>query len=185
MPSAARAWSRRRAGARSATGGAVALGGLAGGAPPGARSLAMAPTSLAGPVVVAAAEVMLQEDVEDDEQITAAHLLQTQLGLAGGAVGPRDRDDGVGVAADHGLQWQLDGQVEVRRQQRPDVVDDLALVGLEGVGGVVVAVAEQQPDAQVDQPVERQLEGRVVVDLRAGHEPRPEGAVKALLQQSV
>src|SRR4051794_6785064 len=48
--------------------------------------------------VVAAAEVVLEEDVEHDEQVAAAHLGQAQLGLAVGAVGPRDREDRVGVA---------------------------------------------------------------------------------------
>jgi hypothetical protein len=66
-----------------------------------------------GAVVVAAAEMVLEEHVQDDEQIAAAHLLQFQLRGAVLAVGPRDRHHVVGVAADDRLQRHLDGQVEV------------------------------------------------------------------------
>ena len=44
------------------------------------------------------------------------------------------------------------------REQRLDVVDDLAAVGLEGVGRVVVAVPEQRPDAPVDERLIDQLQ---------------------------
>ena len=64
----------------------------------------------------------------------------------------------VGVPPHDRLQRHLDGQVEVVGEQRLDVVDDLAAVGLEGVRRVVVAVTEEEPDAEVHEAVERQLE---------------------------
>src|SRR5450755_2394256 len=63
--------------------------------------------------IVAAAQVLLEPYVQDDEQIPAPHFLQPELGLAVTPVGPADRDHGVAVAARDGLERQLHGQVEV------------------------------------------------------------------------
>ena len=63
--------------------------------------------------VVAAAEGFLEPDVEDDEKIAAAHLLDLELGDARFSVGPGDWDDRVVVAASDRLEWHLDGEVEV------------------------------------------------------------------------
>src|SRR6266540_6387300 len=57
-----------------------------------------------GAAVVAAGQMVLEEDVEHDEQVAAAHLLQPQLGLAVGPVRPGDRDDRVGVPAHDRLE---------------------------------------------------------------------------------
>jgi hypothetical protein len=46
------------------------------------------------------------------------------------------------------------------REQRAQALDHLAPVGLERVGGVVVPVAEERADAEVDDPVRQQLEQR-------------------------
>src|SRR6185503_6392819 len=54
--------------------------------------------------VVTAREVMLEEDVEDDEHVARAHLLQGQLRLPGGAVLPGGRHDGVREPAHDRLQ---------------------------------------------------------------------------------
>jgi hypothetical protein len=89
------------------------------------------------------------------------------------------------VAADDRLQRHLDGEVEVLGEERLDRLDHLAPVGLEGVGGVVVAVAEEEADELVGEAVEDVLEARVVVDAGAGHEAGAEGAVPALFQQPV
>ena len=114
--------------------------------------------------VVAAAQVVLEEDVEDDEQVAAAHLLDRELALPRGPVSPRDRDHREAVPADDRLQRDLDREVEVVGEQRLDRLDHLAPVGLEGVRGVVEAVAEEHPDEPVGEPVEHQLHPRVVVD---------------------
>ena len=70
-------------------------------------------------------------------------------------------------------------------EQRLNRLDHLAPVGLEGVRGVVVAVAEEDPDEPVGEPVDGQLQSRVVVNLGARHEARAEGAVPAVLEQAV
>ena len=113
---------------------------------------------LCGAVVVAAAEVFFQPDVEADEQVAAAHFLDLELGLARAAVAPGDGHDGPGVPAHDGLERQLDGEVEVRRDERAAALDDLAPVGFEGVGGVVERNAEQAPDEEIGQAVDEQLE---------------------------
>ncbi len=71
------------------------------------------------------------------------------------------------------------------REERLDRLDHLAAVALEGVGRVVVAVAEEDADEPVGEAVDRELQPRVVVDPGAGHEARAEGAVPALLEQPV
>src|SRR3954468_13286197 len=59
-------------------------------------SLAAPGGSLAFPglvlAVIAAAEIFLEPDVEADKEITAAHFLDFQLGLAGAAIAPGDGD---------------------------------------------------------------------------------------------
>jgi hypothetical protein len=74
------------------------------------------------------------------------------------------------VAANDRLQRHLDGEVEVIRQQGLNRVDDLAAVGLEGVGRVVVVVPEDRPDEPVREPVDRQLQPGVVVHPGAANE---------------
>src|SRR4029077_2086559 len=74
-------------------------------------------------LIVAAAEDFLEPDVEHDEEVAAAHLFHLQLRLAGGAVGPGGGDDGEAVAADDGLEGELDGEVEVLGEERLDSLD--------------------------------------------------------------
>ena len=53
----------------------------------------------------------------------------------------------------------------------------------ESVRRVVVAVAEEQADEAVRQPVDDELDAWIVVDGAAAHEARPESAVVTLLEQ--
>ena len=114
-----------------------------------------------GPSVVAVAQVVLEEDVQHDEEVAAAHLLEGELGGPCGPAPPSDRNDSVAVPPDHCLQRQLDSEVEVVREQGSGRLDHSPPVGLEGVGGVVVSVAKQEADAPVDDPVQDQLEPRI------------------------
>src|SRR5215212_2508112 len=137
------------------------------------------------PAVIAAAEMRLEERVEDDEEVAAAHLAQPELRLAPGAVRPGDRHDAVVMAADDRLERHLDREVEVVRQQRLDVVDDLATVRLECIRRVVVAVPEEHADAEVHHAVDDQLQLRVVAHGRTGYETRPKRAVVSALEDLV
>ena len=70
-------------------------------------------------------------------------------------------------------------------EQRLELVDHVATVGLESVGRVVVPVVEQDPDPRVDDPVEDELQPWVVVRAAALAETRAEGAVVSLLEHAV
>src|SRR5256885_5889399 len=122
-------------------------------------------------MVVPAAQVMLEVDAEDDEEVAASHLADAELRFAERTIAPRNRDHGVAVPADERLQGKLNRQVEVIRQERLQVVDHLAPVRLEGVCRVVVSMPEEKPDAPVGQTIERELELGVVVDPAVRQEP--------------
>ena len=108
--------------------------------------------------VIAAAEIFLQPNVEADEQVAAAHLPDLQLGLARAAVAPGDGDDGPGEPAHDRFERQFDREIEMRRDQGPAALDDLAPVGLEGVGGVVEADGKKRLQEEIRHPVDEQLD---------------------------
>src|SRR5579862_5476986 len=84
--------------------------------------------------VVPAREVLLQPAIERDEQITAAHLSDFELGHSRAPVPPGDRNDRPRIAANDGLQRDLNREIEVRRKKRAATVDHLGAIGLESVG---------------------------------------------------
>ena len=127
--------------------------------------------------VITSGEVFFEPDIEDDEEVAAAHFFDFELGEAGAAVVPGDGDGGEGVAADEGFEGEFDGDVEVGAEDGADAVDDFAAVGFEGVGGVVEAVAEEGADEEVGESVEEELEGWVVDDAAAFGEAGAEDAV--------
>ena len=59
---------------------------------------------LGGFFVIAAAEILFQEDVHADEKVAAAHFLDFQFGFAAAAIAPGNGDDGPGIATHDGLQ---------------------------------------------------------------------------------
>ena len=133
---------------------------------------------------IAPAEVLLEPHVEDDEHVSAAHLTHPELRRPDvrlvheiGITRYSNRDDR--------LQRQLDGQVEVVREQRINRLDHLTPVGLEGIRRVVVTVQEDRPDEEVGEAVDEELQPRVVAGPPARHEARAERAVPALLEDGV
>jgi hypothetical protein len=135
-----------------------------------------------GLLVVAAREILFEPHVEDDEEVAAAHFFDFEFGQAGAAVSPGDGDDGEAVAADNGFQGEFDRDVEVRRQDRPDAVDDFFAVGFEGVGRVVESVAEEETHEGVGQAVHEELDRRIVDGAAALHETAAEDAVVAFVE---
>src|SRR6266851_1487857 len=83
--------------------------------------------------VVAAAEIFLQPYIKADEQITAAHLLKLELGVAGAPVPPGDGNDRPTVSSHDGFERQLNREIEVRRDQRTAPVNHRAAVGFESI----------------------------------------------------
>ncbi len=98
------------------------------------------------------------------------------------AVAPSDRDDGETVAADDGLQGEFHGDVEMRREDGADAVDDFFAVGFEGVGRVVQAVTEKESHEGVGQTVHEELDRRIVDSAAALHEAAAEDAVVAFVE---
>ena len=86
-------------------------------------------------------------------------------------------------AADDRLQREFDRQVEIVGEDRLDALDRLAPVGLEGVRRVIVAMAEEEPDPGVDDPVEDELAGRIVLNGSTGDESRSERTVVSVFEQ--
>jgi regulator of extracellular matrix RemA (YlzA/DUF370 family) len=70
--------------------------------------------------IVAARQGPLKPAIKDDEQVTRTHLLDAQFGNARFAVLPRIRQNRIAIAAHDAFERQLNGQVEVMRQQRLD-----------------------------------------------------------------
>jgi hypothetical protein len=69
------------------------------------------------------------------------------------------------------------------REEGLDVFDHLSPVGLEGIRRVVVAVAEEDANAEVDDPVHDQLRARVVENGCTVDEARAEGTLVAFFEQ--
>src|SRR4051794_3745659 len=89
------------------------------------------------PSVVAAAEIFFEPDIGADEKIPAAHFFDLELGDAEFPVAPRDGCDRVAVPAHDGFQRKLDGEIEMRGEERAAAVDDGPTVSLERVRRVV------------------------------------------------
>src|SRR5947208_9017464 len=134
--------------------------------------------------VVPPAEMPLEPNVQDDERITAPHLLKPELRRTVLAVAPGDRYHGEVVTADDRLQRHLDREVEVIREQRLDLIDDVAPIGFERVSRVVIAVLEKEADARVHDAVHHKLEAGIVLGPAAVAEPGAESAIVALRQDT-
>lgn len=130
-----------------------------------------------GLFVIATGEVFFEPDVEDDEEVTAAHFFDFEFGDAVAAVAPRDGNDGKVVTADDGFEGQFDGDVEMRRENGADAIDDFFAVGFEGVRRVVEAVAEEEAHKGVGHAVHEELDRRVIDGAAALHETAAENAV--------
>src|SRR5215204_5038209 len=126
--------------------------------------------------------MLLQEQVQDYEQVTAAHLLDLQFRGTGFAVGPADGYDSVAVAPDDRLERQLDGKVEVLGDERLGALDDLPTVTLERVGRVVVAKSKERLYEGVGEAVEQQFVLWIVDDPTPLYKARPKDALVAFFE---
>src|SRR5262245_46276667 len=127
--------------------------------------------------VVAASQKFLEPHVQNNEEVATAHLFQFQAGDAVHTLLPANRNDFVCVPSRDRLEWQFDGQVEVSRQKRAATLDDIRAVCFEGIGDIVVVKVEEQPNKLMRQPIDHQLELRVVLHTTPGKKPRPEGTI--------
>lgn len=73
--------------------------------------------------VVATTKKSFQPDIETDEKISAAHLVDFELGFAGFAVTPGHRDRCPGVTADDRFEGNFYRQIEMGRNQWSATID--------------------------------------------------------------
>src|SRR5581483_2164698 len=130
-------------------------------------------------MIVAARQGLLEPQVEDDEEIAAAHFLDAQLGYAGFPVCPGDRNHAIGVAAHNGLQRHLDGQVEVRRNERLHRGNHFTPVYLEGVRNIVEPKSKEHADKEIRQTIQQQFMTRIIDNTRTLDKPGSEHAITA------
>ena len=135
--------------------------------------------------IVAPRQVVFEEGVEQAEQVTAAHLLETELGFPERPVGPRDRHDRVAVPTDDGLQRHLHGEIKMGGDERLHALDYFSTIEFEGIGEIVEGDAEERLDEPVRQAVQDQFVDRVVMHLAPTYEPRTKNAVRPFQQSTV
>src|SRR5262249_61227091 len=111
--------------------------------------------------------------------------LDLESGDAVVAVPRADWQGLVAVAADDRFEWNLDGEVEVRRQERTAALDHVGTIALERVRHVVVAHTKEHADEPVREPVHEELEAGRVHHLASPNEARSEGALAACPEHEV
>src|ERR1700740_1816235 len=99
--------------------------------------------------VIAAAKILFQPDIQTDEEIAAAHFFNGKFRISNASVSPGDRHDRPAIAAPYGLEWKLNSQVEMGRQQWKATFDPRGAIGFEGVGRIVQLNPKQQSDKKV------------------------------------
>ena len=97
----------------------------------------------------------------------------------------RHGNDGELIAAYNRLEGYLNREVEVVGEQRLNLIDDVAPVGLERIRGVVISMLEEQPDTNVDNAVEDEFQAWIVDCLATATEARAERAVISVLEDAV
>lgn len=63
--------------------------------------------------VIAPREIFFQPNIEADEEVARAHLVDFEFGDSGPAVAPGDGDGGEAVSPHDRLQWELDGDIKM------------------------------------------------------------------------
>src|SRR5262245_64051130 len=99
--------------------------------------------------VIAATEVLLQPNVEANEEITTAHLLEGKFGNASPAVSPGYGQNCPAISADDGLQRKFDGQIKMGREQWTTTFNHRGTICLEGIGSVVQLDSKHQANEKI------------------------------------
>ncbi len=129
------------------------------------------------PFVIPAAEMLFQPNIEANEQVTTAHLLDLELRFAGAAITPRYGYARPFVASNNRFQGYLDRQVEMGRDQRPAPIDRRSPVGFESIGNVVVFDSKQNSQKGVGETVQEKFQPRIIDDSAPFHKAASEHAV--------
>ena len=100
-------------------------------------------------IIVPAAEIFFQPEVENNKEVAASHLPYLQFCDSVATIAPSDGNDRKGVAANDSFEWQLNREVKVGREKRAETIQASFAVSLKGVSCVVQAVAKEHADVKV------------------------------------
>ncbi len=132
--------------------------------------------------VITSGKILFHPYIQADEKVAAAHFLDFELGYAMPAVTPGNGDGGESIAAHDGLKRQFHCDVEMRREDRPNSVDQFLPVGFEGISRVVQTMAKKEAHEEICKTINEKLDPRVVDHATAALEAAAENAVVALVQ---
>jgi len=100
-------------------------------------------------MIVPAAEIFFQPEVENDKEVAAAHFPDLQFRDSVTAIAPSDGYNRKGVTADDSFEGEFHREVEVGREKRAEAIQAGFAVSLKGVSCVVQAVAKEHADVKV------------------------------------
>ena len=100
-------------------------------------------------MIVPAAEIFFQPEVEDDKEVATSHFSNLQFRDSVAAITPSNGDNRKGVAANDSFEGYFDREVEVGREKRAETIQASFAVSLKGVSCVVQAVAKEHADVKV------------------------------------
>ena len=100
-------------------------------------------------MIVPAAEIFFQPEVEDDKEVATSHFSNLQFRDSVAAITPSNGDNRKGVAANDGFEGEFYREVEVGGEKRAEAIQAGFAVSLKGVSCVVQAVAKEHADVKV------------------------------------
>ncbi len=133
------------------------------------------------PLVVSFAQVLFQPDVKADEKVAAAQFSYFQLSGTSAPVTPGNWERGPTEPAHDRLEWYFHRDVEMRCDQWPASFDHFPAIAFKGVGRIVEFHVEQNFKEDICEPIQNQLDLRIVDCAPAFDEPAPKNAIVTLV----
>ena len=100
-------------------------------------------------MIVPAAEIFFQPEVENDKEVAAAHFPDLQFRDSVATIPPSNGDNRKGVTANDSFEGEFYCEVKVGREKRPEAIQASFAVSFECIGCVVQAVAKEHADVKV------------------------------------
>ena len=100
-------------------------------------------------MIVPAAEIFFQPEVENDKEVAAAHFPDLQFRDSVATIPPSNGDDRKGVTANDSFEGEFHREIEVGREKRAETIQTSFAVTLKGIGCIVQAVAKEHADVKV------------------------------------
>jgi len=132
--------------------------------------------------VIATTEVPLQPNIQANKKVTTSHLFNLKLCFARSSVAPGDRNHRPRITSDDRLERNLDGQIEVWRDERLTAFDRRSAVRLKRVSRIVERNFEKEAQKSVRQSIHLELEPWVVDHSAPFDEATSEYAIPTFIQ---